>query len=355
MLPPIEDSILQSNPRFAALHSTLAKQILNPNGSTKVHPAQKERDAVTEALQASRLRSAKSQLLKSALRNLDLSSPSTSTSTSSTTTMRSERQSQIQHSRSQSQSQAALPPDLLELIILLSSYLSSPALSPSQRRTLTSTTLWSSLPSHLPRISSLLSSHLQTQALSLCRLLSPSTNPSFLHRHIPKLHPSITDLQLSIKQRRSELAKRRGNLVSHTTTLLTLHHLATALVIRILEQSTHGSLSRYIKSKSEYLSLRASQLLYETQTKKEKGERIVYTDEVRAALENYVRELRVGRERGRERRAQAERVLWGYGVGRGEGEGGEKEKVLREIARVYGELMREIESVGRDVERLRGR
>ena len=85
---------------------------------------------------------------------------------------------------------------------------------------------------------------------------------------------------------------------------------------------------------------------------------MLYTDEVRNALENYVRELRMGRERGRERRAQAERTLWGYGVGRKEGEsgeGGEKEKVLRECARVYGELMREVESVGRDVERLRGR
>jgi hypothetical protein len=48
MLPPIEDSVLQSNPKFAALHATLANNILNANGSTKHHPAQKERDAVTE-------------------------------------------------------------------------------------------------------------------------------------------------------------------------------------------------------------------------------------------------------------------------------------------------------------------
>ncbi|PVH83793.1 hypothetical protein DL98DRAFT_569518 [Cadophora sp. DSE1049] len=357
MLPPIDDAILQSNPRFASLHSTLAKQILNPNGSTKLHPAQKERDAVSEALKASRLRSAKSQLLKSALRNLDLSAPSsTSTSTSSTTTTKSGRQSQIQQSKPQSQTQATLPPDLLELLILVSSHLSSPAITPSESKTLHSTPLWSTLPTHLPRIASLLSTHLQTQTLLLCHLLSPSTNPSFLHRHIPKLFPQILDLQLSIKARRSELATRRTNLVSHTTTLLTLHHLATALLIRTLEQSTHGSLSRYIKARSEYLSLKATQVLYEARGKREKGERVVYTDEVRGALENYVRELRGGRERGRERRAQAERVLWGYGIGRKEGEGGEeKEKVLRECARVYGELMREVESVGRDVERLRGR
>jgi len=48
MLPPIEDSVLQSNPKFAALHATLANNILNPNGSTKNHPAQKDLDAVTE-------------------------------------------------------------------------------------------------------------------------------------------------------------------------------------------------------------------------------------------------------------------------------------------------------------------
>jgi len=48
MLPPIEDSVLQSNPKFAALHATLSNNILNANGSTKHHPAQRERDAVTE-------------------------------------------------------------------------------------------------------------------------------------------------------------------------------------------------------------------------------------------------------------------------------------------------------------------
>jgi hypothetical protein len=46
MLPPIEEAILQSNPKFAKLHERLSAEILNPNGSTKNHPAQKERDAV---------------------------------------------------------------------------------------------------------------------------------------------------------------------------------------------------------------------------------------------------------------------------------------------------------------------
>lgn len=79
---------------------------------------------------------------------------------------------------------------------------------------------------------------------------------------------------------------------------------------------------------------------------------MVYTEEVKNALETYVRHLRDARERLKEKRGDAERVLWGYGVGREEGA---KERVMRSIADKYRELMGELRDVGRDVERLRGR
>lgn len=82
---------------------------------------------------------------------------------------------------------------------------------------------------------------------------------------------------------------------------------------------------------------------------------MVYSEEVMRALGVYGRCLGDGRVRFRERKEQAERVLWGYGVGREEGGNGGKEKVMREVGRVYGELMGEVREVGRDVERLRGR
>ena len=95
---------------------------------------------------------------------------------------------------------------------------------------------------------------------------------------------------------------------------------------------------------------------YQVKEKAIKGEKMVYTDQVKNALQEYVRSLRDGRERLRERKKGAERVLWGYGVGRTDEEGGlEKEKVMREIARVYGELVKEGAEVRRDVERLKGR
>jgi hypothetical protein len=45
---PIDETTLQNNPKFALLHAHLTNNVLNANGSTKHHPAQKERDAVTD-------------------------------------------------------------------------------------------------------------------------------------------------------------------------------------------------------------------------------------------------------------------------------------------------------------------
>jgi hypothetical protein len=87
-----------------------------------------------------------------------------------------------------------------------------------------------------------------------------------------------------------------------------------------------------------------------------KAKKMIYTPEAVEALGRYKENLRDAKERLNDRKRSAERILWGYGVGRKEDEGGkEKEKVMREIARVYGELRKEIGEVARDVERLRGK
>ncbi|KAG4426884.1 hypothetical protein IFR05_017633, partial [Cadophora sp. M221] len=97
-------------------------------------------------------------------------------------------------------------------------------------------------------------------------LLPPQTNPETrpFNNSPPDIHPAETH--------RSRRAERE---------------VATNLTIRTLEQTAHGSLSRHLKARSEYLALKAAQVLYEAKSKREKGEKVVYTDEVRDALENY--------------------------------------------------------------------
>lgn len=48
MLPPVEDTVLKSNPKFAALHATLTNTLLNPDGSTKNHPNLREHEDARE-------------------------------------------------------------------------------------------------------------------------------------------------------------------------------------------------------------------------------------------------------------------------------------------------------------------
>jgi hypothetical protein len=46
MLPPVDDAVLQSNPEFAVLYTTLTTVMLNPDGSTKHDASTKERNSV---------------------------------------------------------------------------------------------------------------------------------------------------------------------------------------------------------------------------------------------------------------------------------------------------------------------
>lgn len=75
----------------------------------------------------------------------------------------------------------------------------------------------------------------------------------------------------------------------------------------------------------------------------------VYTPEANEALKNYMEHLRDSRSRLRQRQKDAEKELERYGVGR---EG--KEKVMKEIARVYREMGKQIREVKMDMDRLKG-
>lgn len=48
MLPPVDGNVLKNNPRFEKLYNTITTSILNPDGSTKIDPSAKQRDAVSQ-------------------------------------------------------------------------------------------------------------------------------------------------------------------------------------------------------------------------------------------------------------------------------------------------------------------
>lgn len=80
---------------------------------------------------------------------------------------------------------------------------------------------------------------------------------------------------------------------------------------------------------------------------------VVYPPEVREAMVAYAAHLKDARARVEGRVRDLELELREYGVGV---EGGEnKEKVMREMARVYRGMRKEVEEVKDDLQRLKGR
>ncbi|KFY31086.1 hypothetical protein V494_08007, partial [Pseudogymnoascus sp. VKM F-4513 (FW-928)] len=75
MIPPIDSAVLEANPKFAALHKTLKTKVLTPDGGTRNHPAQKEREAVSAELKDLRLKATRAKILQTALEQLPLTEP----------------------------------------------------------------------------------------------------------------------------------------------------------------------------------------------------------------------------------------------------------------------------------------
>lgn len=165
--------------------------------------------------------------------------------------------------------------------------------------------------------------------------------------------PIMSDLQTKILEQKEQLAARRIALVTHTLHVLEQHQNATSLAISHLEQTVHGALSRNLKAKAEYLAANALSVSLLVKEKEITAKKMIYTERVQKTLTNYMQHLRIEHERVGEKTREAERILWGYGVGRDDG--GEKERVMKEIAKQYGKLKAEIRSVERDVGRLKGK
>jgi ribosome-binding protein aMBF1 (putative translation factor) len=249
-----------------------------------------------------------------------------------------------------------LPVELTELILLLTAITSTPNLSRADTELIMSSDLYSTLPDHLPTIAALISSHLTSQASHLVRILKPTANASFLHRSIPTLPNELTILQTRIEVLRTQRAADIAALTALTVQLSKLYTDCAEACIRLLEGTKHGAAARNAVAHVHYLNLSAQAASSEASSKAQKAGELVYPPDSREALRTYAEHLRDARARAGMRKKDAEAELARYGVGRAEkGDGPGKEKVMREMARVYGEMLREIEEIERDMKRLQKR
>ncbi|KAJ0322814.1 hypothetical protein COL5a_008641 [Colletotrichum fioriniae] len=348
MLPPVEASVLQNNPEFAALHHTLTTAILNPDGSTK-KPATKEHDAIQNELADYRFTAAKEHLLISAISNTAPPEPKSGpprTISRTNTTSTSSQQPQT----SGTTQQQALPEPLLDLLLLLPPLLTSPEpLSPESATILLSNPPFTDFQSLLPHLGDLISSTLHTSAVSLARIANPTTNPSFLHRAVPGLQTTYHKLDSDISQSKLALARERLRAADTLTQCLDEHAAALTLLVRSLE-AKHGVVARSLEFRAAETGLEAQRAEADAVAAREGVRREVYSPEMVAALTNYSAHLRDARMRLEGTLMTLRAELEGYGVGV-EGEEG-KARTMKEMARKKRQMERELEDASRDLARL---
>ncbi|KAH7320286.1 hypothetical protein B0I35DRAFT_408965 [Stachybotrys elegans] len=332
MFPPVDEAVLRNNPDFAILYNKLTNVVLNPDGSSKTTSASRERAAVQKDLEQHRLTAAKRHLITRAIASA--SPPDVSSSRPSAKA-------------------ASLPEPLLELLLLLPPLLEAGnSLAPDSLALLLSSPPLSDLESLMPDLAALVSASLRSWALNLARITHPSTNPSYLHRHIASLPQDLSNLTTQADEARRALAAARLGTVSSLTDLLQSYGQAVTHLIRALE-AKHGVIARS-------LELRAAHVLHEAQLAEVDAEQTrlnltkeVYPPDVTYALNNYASHLKDAKIRGEERIKGLHDELAEYGVGVPGGEA--KEKTMREMARVRQEMAKQLGDAKVDIERLQKR
>ncbi|KAI1123078.1 hypothetical protein F5Y10DRAFT_61573 [Nemania abortiva] len=413
MIPPVDENVLKHNPRFEKLYNTITTSILNSDGSTKIDPSAKHRDAVCQELKAYRLKAARVHLIRAAIstaiptripqaakqedggqqrqlkqrqsqqhrRTKSQSQPQTQTQTQ---TSQAQAQAQAQ-TQAQAQAQTPpLPPDLVELLVLIPPFLNNAStLPPSSVALLLASPPFTELPALFPKLLDAVSSRLTAQAKALARVLSPTTNPSYIHRVIPSLPSIAATLVSELAASRAQLSAARLAATAALTRHLQQHTEALALLLRALE-AKHGPVAASSELRAsaarhdaQAWALAAEALLWETRQQ-------AYPPEARAALANYRQHLRDAGRRLEDGARVREAELADYGVdvdsqndnggdygddedraggrsrarrargGRGTATADEnKERMMREIARVWREMETRLKEIQGDLNRLR--
>ncbi|KAF2963066.1 hypothetical protein GQX73_g10507 [Xylaria multiplex] len=385
MLPPIDTNVLKNNPRFEKLYTTITTSILNSDGSTKIDPSAKQRDAVRQELKAYRLKAARVHLLRTAISTAgQVTAPSQPTKQEDQEQQQQQlkQPKQYQHRRSKSRPQPqasqaqtqiqqapetpALPPDLVELLFLIPAFLNNAStIPPSSVSLLLTSPPFTSLPALFPDLVALVSARLTAQAKTLARVLSPSTNASYIHRVIPSLPSIATTLISDLEAEKTALSRARLTATASLTRHLAQHTEASTLLIRALE-AKHDlvATSTELRAAEAYQdaqswAIATEALLWETR-------HLAYPPEARAALVHYRQHLKDAGRRLEDATRVREAELADYGVDvprRDSLAGGRprrratvdenKERTMREMARVWREMETRLQEIQGDLNRLR--
>ncbi|ODA81523.1 hypothetical protein RJ55_00022 [Drechmeria coniospora] len=279
-LPPIDSKVLQENPGFAKLYSTLTNVILHPDGSTAHIPALRERAVVQEELHSHRLRAASHHLIECAI---GTAAPPVPNPRGPRPSSQPERHHQWRDGRDLPE----LPEPLLDLLLMLTALLgAADSLSYDSVELLLSSPPLSDLESLLPDLTALISSSLHASALSLAQLAFTSTNQPRQNQIIPSLPGCHAALQQTHSNAQHSLTKAHLRALSTCRSLLGVYTQCLTSLTRSLE-AKHGVIARSLELRASNVSLLARHTVVEAKNAYTTLGSELYSPEAMAALQNY--------------------------------------------------------------------
>jgi diphthamide biosynthesis protein 3 len=316
MLPPVDPTLLETNPQFAFLYKHVTTQLLNPDASTR--SISLSHDPVAKRLRQHHVQAAKYDILRRSLYSFTVDE--------------------------------SLQSELVRLVLNIATYLSeAPAMNlrPEAHDLMVSEV--EEFQDNLGTIAPLLSKHIQEQRDSLLPLTVTSTLPAKPTRSTPSpsLASNLSTRLTSLHTLQTQALPINNTALSNTlSSLLHAHTAYLAAVIRHLELHTHGTQSRHTHARATYLSTVAAGLEAKVQILALQARHAVYTPTVQRALVSYSSHLRDFREKLRKREEMVQRELDLYEDVGGDG--------LKECARRYGAIAKEIEVIKSEIARLEG-
>ena len=158
------------------------------------------------------------------------------------------------------------------------------------------------------------------------------------------LEDDVAHLQKCIADRSNQLHDSRIALANEAAALLTLHQKLYESIIRLLEQTVHGSVARGLRAHADYLASVAEGLDKKLRIMEGQILQQIYTPDVAEALKVREQELKGQNAERRRRLRKQEATLQGYESGRG----------MKQLAETYSELLDETRKVKADLDRFKG-
>ncbi|KAJ5320845.1 hypothetical protein N7476_003847 [Penicillium atrosanguineum] len=374
MIPPCDPSILENNPQFNRLYENLTTNLLNPDGSTRAHSADPTREAVAEDLKQCQIRSTKKRIKERTLKQLasaaDSSLPNECHDNLAIITLYLETpRSAIdpespQNTEEPTKDNAAslLAPDIeifyshIPSLILPFSNILSTAIH--ELRSLSTTNAEESPDTEpLQEKPQNISAHYRSTSNHYARARARDRRVRTSMAPVPPLASQLSDRVQTLRRVQiADLPAARRKMAATAAELLAVQTQVLERVVVLLERVKYGVFARATKAKAEHLATVAQGVEGKLEVTKLEIAATLYTPETLAALSRYQQHIRESKNRLEERRELAMEELSRYGdVQASETTGLDRSGpggTMSEIARRYGSLAKEVETVRMEIARL---